>query len=169
MPGSGKSTVGRQLAKQLGLGFVDSDVELERRLGMPIREWFTRFGEDAFRDLEQDVIDDVTGRADTVIATGGSGRGGRLCSARWAVLRLALVSGVDRDAIGDPALAARSFAVSSATGATSAAHLPVVSPSSRASGGQTRTSPRRDSAKSHLANGRERMPSVAKVGYALTI
>lgn len=71
MPGSGKSTVGRQLAKQLGLGFVDSDVELERRLGMPIREWFTRFGEDAFRDLEQDVIDDVTGRADTVIATGG--------------------------------------------------------------------------------------------------
>ena len=71
MPGSGKSTVGRQLAKQLGLGFVDSDTELERRVGMPIREWFARFGEDAFRDLEQDIIDDVTCRADTVIATGG--------------------------------------------------------------------------------------------------
>ena len=71
MPGSGKSTVGRQLAKQLGLGFVDSDVELEKRLGMPIREWFARYGEDAFRDLEQDVIEEVTCRADTVIATGG--------------------------------------------------------------------------------------------------
>ena len=71
MPGSGKSTVGRQLAKQLGLGFVDSDAELEKRLGMPIREWFSRHGEDAFRDLEQDVIEEVTCRADTVIATGG--------------------------------------------------------------------------------------------------
>lgn len=71
MPGSGKSTVGRQLARHLGLRFVDSDIEIEARLGVPIREWFARHGEEGFRDVEQDVIDEVTTRADTVIATGG--------------------------------------------------------------------------------------------------
>ena len=71
MPGSGKSTVGRQLARHLGLQFVDSDAAIEQRLGIPIREWFTRQGEDAFRDIEQDVIEEITALADTVIATGG--------------------------------------------------------------------------------------------------
>ncbi len=71
MPGSGKSTVGRHLAKQLGRRFVDSDVEVERRLGMPIREWFTQHGEESFRDVEQQVIDDLTREGDVVLATGG--------------------------------------------------------------------------------------------------
>jgi shikimate kinase len=71
MPGSGKSTVGRHLAKQLGRRFVDSDVEVERRLGMPIREWFTQHGEESFRDVEQQVIDDLTREDDAVLATGG--------------------------------------------------------------------------------------------------
>jgi shikimate kinase len=71
MPGSGKSTVGRHLAKQLGRRFVDSDVEVERRLGMPIREWFTQHGEESFRDVEQQVIDDLTREVDAVLATGG--------------------------------------------------------------------------------------------------
>lgn len=56
LPGSGKSTVGRQLARRLGLVFVDSDVEIERRLGCSIREYFEREGEDNFRDVEQTTI-----------------------------------------------------------------------------------------------------------------
>lgn len=71
MPGCGKSTVGRQLARQLGLPFVDSDSEIERRLGMPIRDWFAAHGEASFRDVEQEVIDELTQRPRLVLATGG--------------------------------------------------------------------------------------------------
>lgn len=71
MPGCGKSTVGRQLSRQLGLRFVDSDQEIEQRIGMPIRDWFQLNGEESFRDLEQDVIDDLTQRDGVVLATGG--------------------------------------------------------------------------------------------------
>ena len=71
MPGCGKSTVGRHLARQLGLAFVDSDTVIEQRIGMPIREFFASRGEDAFRDVEQDVIDDVTARDGALVATGG--------------------------------------------------------------------------------------------------
>ncbi len=71
MPGCGKSTVGRHLARQLGLRFVDSDTEIEHRIGMPIRDWFPQHGEDTFRDLEQEVIDQLTREGDVVLATGG--------------------------------------------------------------------------------------------------
>lgn len=71
MPGSGKSTVGRQLARQLGLEFVDSDAVIEQRLGMPIRDWFALHGEDAFRDVEQAVIEELSQLEATVLATGG--------------------------------------------------------------------------------------------------
>jgi len=71
MPGCGKSTVGRHLARQLGLRFSDSDGEIEHRIGMPIRDFFAAKGEDAFRDVEQDVIEDLTARSGLVIATGG--------------------------------------------------------------------------------------------------
>jgi len=71
MPGCGKTTVGRQLARQLGLRFVDSDAEIERRIGMPIREYFTSHGEDAFRDVEQEVIDELAGHPGQLLATGG--------------------------------------------------------------------------------------------------
>jgi shikimate kinase len=71
MPGCGKSTVGRHLARQLGLRFSDSDSEIEHRIGMPIRHFFAARGEDAFRDVEQDVIEDLTARSGLVIATGG--------------------------------------------------------------------------------------------------
>jgi len=60
MPGSGKSTVGRHLARQLALRFVDSDTEIEKRIGMPIRDFFAVEGEDRFRGIEQDVIDELT-------------------------------------------------------------------------------------------------------------
>lgn len=71
MPGCGKSTVGRHLARQLGLHFVDSDTEIEHRIGMPIRTYFEAQGEAAFRDIEQDVIDGLTQRDGCVLATGG--------------------------------------------------------------------------------------------------
>ncbi len=71
MPGCGKSTVGRHLARQLGRRFVDSDTEIERHIGMPIREWFPVHGEDAFRDLEERVIDELTQQPGIVLATGG--------------------------------------------------------------------------------------------------
>ncbi len=72
MPGCGKSTVGRSLSRQLKLPFVDSDHEIERELGMPIREYFAVAGETAFRDLEQRVIARLTqAEGDLVLATGG--------------------------------------------------------------------------------------------------
>ena len=71
MPGSGKSTVGRHLARHLGQRFADSDTEIERRIGMPIRDWFPLHGEDSFRDIEQEVIDELTQSPELVLATGG--------------------------------------------------------------------------------------------------
>ncbi len=71
MPGCGKSTVGRHLARQLNLPFADSDSEIESRIGMPIRDFFAREGEERFRDIEQDVIDELSLRENLVLATGG--------------------------------------------------------------------------------------------------
>ena len=71
MPGSGKSTVGRQLGRRLGLPFFDSDHVIEQRIGCRIREYFEREGEAAFRDLEQAVLAELSGQAGCVIATGG--------------------------------------------------------------------------------------------------
>ncbi len=71
MPGCGKSTVGRHLARQLGLRFVDSDTETEKRIGMPIRDYFSVHGEAAFRDIEQEMLDELSQQQGTVLATGG--------------------------------------------------------------------------------------------------
>jgi shikimate kinase len=72
MPGSGKSTVGRHVARHLQLPFVDTDHLIEQRIGCSIRAYFELHGEPAFRDVEAQVIDDVTRAPDArVIATGG--------------------------------------------------------------------------------------------------
>ncbi len=71
LPGSGKSTVGRHLARRLGLAFVDSDHVIEQRLGCSIRAYFEREGEAAFRDLEQETLADLAQRSATVLSTGG--------------------------------------------------------------------------------------------------
>lgn len=71
MPGCGKSTVGRQLARALGWRFVDTDHEIEARIGGPIRTFFETHGEAAFRDLEQQVVDEVARVGEAVVATGG--------------------------------------------------------------------------------------------------
>ncbi len=71
LPGSGKSTVGKQLAKRLKLPFVDSDQVIEARLGCSIASYFEREGEEAFRDVEQQVLDELAGGAPSVLSTGG--------------------------------------------------------------------------------------------------
>jgi shikimate kinase len=72
LPGSGKSTVGRQLARRLNLPFSDSDHVIEQRIGCSIREFFEREGEEAFRDIEESVIHELAQQSESgVIATGG--------------------------------------------------------------------------------------------------
>jgi shikimate kinase len=71
---SGKTTVGRELAKRIGASFFDTDTEVEKREGLPIAEIFGRRGEGFFRELESRVLADLTadcGNSNLVIATGG--------------------------------------------------------------------------------------------------
>ncbi len=69
--GVGKTTIGRQLAKELSLEFVDSDHEIEERAGADISWIFDVEGEDGFRDRETHVLDDLTARSNVLISTGG--------------------------------------------------------------------------------------------------
>src|SRR3954470_23009275 len=69
--GVGKSTVGRRLAKRLGLPFVDSDAEIEDASGYPAAEIFERFGERDFRDGERRLVARLIEGDIRVIATGG--------------------------------------------------------------------------------------------------
>lgn len=71
LPGSGKSTVGRQLARRLAVPFIDSDHVIEERIGCSIREFFEREGEARFRDIEQETLDDLTRGPNVVLSTGG--------------------------------------------------------------------------------------------------
>lgn len=69
--GSGKSAVGRHLARSLQMDFVDSDDEVEARTGVDISFIFEKEGEVGFRKREAAVIDDLTQRDGVVLATGG--------------------------------------------------------------------------------------------------
>lgn len=71
LPGSGKSTVGRHLARRLTLPFLDSDHVIEQRIGCSIREFFEREGERRFRDVEEAVLDELTQGLACVLSTGG--------------------------------------------------------------------------------------------------
>lgn len=68
---SGKSSVGRQLAKLLGLGFMDLDDLVEKSFGKPIREIFSDEGEDVFRARERDLLRSIQGIRSHVVAVGG--------------------------------------------------------------------------------------------------
>lgn len=71
MPGSGKTTVGRELAALSGKPFVDLDAEIVKRAGKPIPDIFAQEGEGAFRDLETEVLKEACARGGQIIATGG--------------------------------------------------------------------------------------------------
>ena len=70
MPGSGKSTVGKLLGID-GFTFVDTDMEIEKRCGTSIKDLITEKGEKYFRDLESEVIKDVSSKGGQIISTGG--------------------------------------------------------------------------------------------------
>jgi shikimate kinase len=69
--GVGKSTVGRRLARRLGLPFVDSDAEIEGAAGFPAAEVLERYGEPDFRDGERRLVARLIDGEVRVIATGG--------------------------------------------------------------------------------------------------
>ena len=71
MPGGGKSTVGRQLARRLGRPAYDTDAAVERNIQVPIREFFEKHGEERFRDIETDVLRELILIPQGVLATGG--------------------------------------------------------------------------------------------------
>ena len=71
MPSSGKSTIGKRLADELGMQFVDTDEEIVKLAGKPITQIFDDLGESGFRDIESQAIATVSAKQNQVIATGG--------------------------------------------------------------------------------------------------
>jgi shikimate kinase len=71
MPGAGKTTVGRQLAKRMQRSFIDADHEIEARTGVRIPLIFDIEGEQGFRDRESKVIAELANESDLIVATGG--------------------------------------------------------------------------------------------------
>jgi shikimate kinase len=69
--GSGKSSVGRELARRLRYHFADTDALIRARYGKSIPEIFAEFGEEEFRQAETEVLEGLVGSAEFVLATGG--------------------------------------------------------------------------------------------------
>jgi len=69
--GSGKTTLGRKLAARMGCEFIDLDHKLEQQVELSIAEYFSIFGEDAFRTLESEVLKKTVYPDNVIISTGG--------------------------------------------------------------------------------------------------
>jgi shikimate kinase len=101
VPGAGKTTVGKLLAKELGLEFSDSDQVIEARADKSVSDIFTQDGEPAFRQLEHDVIVELLNTANAVLALGGGSLGNddtraKVKSANTVWLIAGLPQAVDR-------------------------------------------------------------------------
>ena len=92
MMGSGKSTIGRILARKLKYRFFDTDDLIERVAQKPIKEIFASRGETYFRDLETQVLKEVSSYTNSAIATGG---GIIQKPVNWSYLRQGLVVWLD--------------------------------------------------------------------------
>lgn len=69
--GTGKTTIGRELAKAMGRKFIDVDLTLERRLGQTVNEIFATHGEQFFREKELELATELADSTNKVVATGG--------------------------------------------------------------------------------------------------
>ncbi|WP_170007641.1 shikimate kinase [Bacillus fonticola] len=69
--GAGKSTIGKRWATYLKVPFFDLDTEIEAYLGCSIRDYFFTYGEGAFRKVETLLLQEIIGREQAVVATGG--------------------------------------------------------------------------------------------------
>ena len=71
MPSCGKTTVGKKLAQYLNKKFIDIDEEIIKRINMDIKSYFKKYGEESFREIESQVIEEISKENSIVIATGG--------------------------------------------------------------------------------------------------
>ena len=92
MMGSGKSTIGPLLAQHLGYSFLDTDVTIEKLVGQSVAEIFQTVGESQFRQIETQVLAEVSAHLRLVVATGG---GIAIAQENWNHLHQGLVIWLD--------------------------------------------------------------------------
>ncbi len=92
MMGTGKTTVGNLLARKLGYSFVDTDEVIEKTTGKTINQIFADEGEENFRQIESEVLSQVSAHTKLIIATGG---GIVLRRFNWSYLHYGLVIWLD--------------------------------------------------------------------------
>ena len=83
LPGSGKSTIGRRLAKALGVRLLDTDAAIEQRTGRRIADIFAADGEQEFRRIEEEVVRAALAEHDGVLSLGGGAVTTPGCATRW--------------------------------------------------------------------------------------
>ena len=71
MPGCGKSTIGKMLSEKLNKELIDSDVEIEKVINCQIKDFLTESNEEEFRDIESNVINNISLLNNKIISTGG--------------------------------------------------------------------------------------------------
>ena len=69
--GAGKTSVGKELANRHNLKFIETDEYIEKKQNMTIKEIFEKYGEDYFRDLENEVTSEISNSENCVVSTGG--------------------------------------------------------------------------------------------------
>ena len=69
--GTGKSSVGKILERQTGLARFDTDEMISSKFSLPIQDFFSKYGEEKFREAEAEALHSLTGKQSTIIVTGG--------------------------------------------------------------------------------------------------
>lgn len=69
--GTGKTTVGKDLSQKLSMDYIDTDALIQERMGISINEIFEKYGEDFFRKIEKNIIDEISATKNTIILCGG--------------------------------------------------------------------------------------------------